>query len=109
MLEQSNMWFMVLVVGWGSDIPTLEADVMGFEVTGLCWQQAPGMSLQGRKDNGLEEMLYPQGDLQLAKQEDIPSQEGLLALSLACLLLGHSWGVQYFPSYRKGGVKKGLV
>lgn len=67
------------------------------------------MSLQGRKENRLEERLYPQGDLQLAKQEDTPSQEGLLALSLACLLLGHSWGVQYFPSYRKGGLQKGLV
>ena len=46
------------------------------------------MRLQGRRKNGLEERLYPQGDLQLAKQEDLPKREGRFALLLACLLLG---------------------
>lgn len=62
------------------------------------------MKLQSRRENGLEERLYPQGDVQLAKQEDSLKREGRFALLLACLLLGYSWGVQYFRSYRKGGV-----
>lgn len=53
------------------------------------------MSLQGRRENGLEESLYPQGDLQLAKQEDIPTLEGrsvLLFGLLAVVVLLRSAG-----------------
>lgn len=36
--------------------------------------------LQSRREDGLEERLYPQGDLQLAKQKDLPKREGRFAL-----------------------------
>lgn len=38
------------------------------------------MMLQSRRENGLEERLYPQGDLQLAKQKDWPKWRGRFAL-----------------------------
>lgn len=52
----------------------------------------------GQGKNGLGERLYPQGDLQLPKQEDLCRWERRFVPLLACLLLGYIWVCSIFTA-----------